>query len=358
MYKLAPPYLIDSWDNSGLQIGRENKEVKTILLALDLTPNVIKQAVSNNVNMIITHHPMLFKKIGSITTNDVKGKMIYDIINNDMVVFSAHTNLDVCENGVNDVLAQKLGLLNTEVLRKSYEEKLYKLTVYVPKGHADKVRRAITEAGGGWIGNYSHCTYNLNGIGTFMARENTNPFIGEQNRIEEVEEIRIETIVKHSILDTVINAMIDAHPYEEVAYDVYPLINRGIEYGYGRVGNLEKETDLKTFVELVKTEFKCDSVRIYGDLNKKIKRVAVCGGSGGDFIADAKRKRADVYITADIKYHDAQLMQELDIALIDANHYDTEKVILPYLKEYLQNNLDSKVKILISDDNSAPFTVK
>jgi dinuclear metal center YbgI/SA1388 family protein len=357
IYELAPRILIDSWDNTGLQLGREDKEVSKVLLTLDLTREAVNDAINHNVDMIITHHPVFFDKIKSLTANSNKGKVIYDIIKNDIVVLSAHTNLDVCIGGVNDVLANLFELNDISILKKTYQEKLFKLVVYVPDDYSERVRDAISNEGAGWIGNYSHCTYNLKGIGTFMPREGTNPFIGSTGKLEEVKETRIETIVKESIVKNVIDKMIEAHPYEEVAYDIYPLVNAGKAYGYGRIGYLKEEIDLKTFANTVKDKLNCNDIRVYGDLNKRIRKVAVCGGSGGDFVEEAKRKGADVYITGDIKYHTGQLSKELDMVIIDAGHYNTERIILPYLKGYLEKIFNKDIEVIISDINSAPYTV-
>lgn len=355
--KMAPPYLIDSWDNCGLELGTEHKEVRRLLLALDITNEVVKYAIENEIDMVISHHPVFFNNIKKLTRDDERGKMIYDIIKGDITVFSVHSNLDVCIGGVSDILADTIGLSNTEVLSKSYTEKLYKLVVFVPTEYGDKVRNAISEAGAGWIGNYSHCTFNLDGIGTFMPREGTNPFIGTYKNLERVKEVRIETIVRQNILKEAINQMLQAHPYEEVAYDIYPLYNKGVEYGYGRVGQLKQGIPLGNLGKLVKNKLNSTSVKIIGDINKEVRRVAVCGGSGGDFIKDAYNREADVFITSDIKYHQAQLAKELDLAIIDANHFNTEWIILPTLGKYLQHNLKEDVEIIISEHNSAPFLV-
>lgn len=357
MDKIAPSKLIDKWDNCGFQIGDINKKVNSIMLVLDVTEEVVQEAINKNVDLIISHHPVLFNPISRITLNDTKGKMLYDIIKHDIAVYSAHTNLDACKGGINDVLADILQLRNTRILSKLYEEKLYKLVVFVPETHAEEVRNAISESGGGWIGNYSHCTFNINGFGTFMPREGTNPFIGTKGKVEFVKEIRIETIVPEGILDKVVEEMIRIHPYEEVAYDIYPLNNEGFSYGYGRIGDLQEAVTLKKFAKYVKEKLDCKFVKVIGDVDKEIRKVAVCGGSGAEFIKIASKKGADVLVTGDIKYHEAQLAISLGLALIDANHYDTEKIILPYLKEYLQKEIGNKIDIFIFNFNSVPYEI-
>ena len=338
--RLAPPFLIDSWDNSGLQIGSTEKQVEKILVSLDLSKNTLKKAIEEKVDMIVTHHPFLFTKLSHISLDDEKGQMIRDIIKNDITVFSIHTNLDMCEGGVNDVLCELLEISEAKPLSKFVTDRLYKIAVFVPRDYSEQVREALGASGAGFIGNYSHCTFSSNGTGRFLPREHTNPFIGTAGELEAVGEEKIETIVDEHKLQTVVSAMMKAHPYEEVAYDIYPLSNKGQLYGYGRVGNLDESITLKDFSKIVDDKLECNDLRIYGDLNKTIKKVAVCGGSGSSFIKDAYREGADVYITGDIKYHDAQLAQELGIILLDAGHFETEKPSIYSLQKYLNEHTD------------------
>lgn len=356
MNRWAPLYLIDSWDSTGFQIGDPNKDIKKILVSLDLDREVFEKAKKENIDMIITHHPLLFKPMAKITKEDYKGRLVYDLIKEDIVVYNAHSNLDLAIGGINDTLASLLNLRDIEVLEKVYEEKLYKIVVFVPRTHVEEVRNALGEAKAGWIGNYSHCTYNIDGIGTFMPREGTNPFIGSLNKLEKVEETRIETIVEKRNLNRVLNEMIKVHPYEEVAYDIYPLENTGAQYGYGRVGNIE-EIPLNRFLDKIKKELRLDKLRVYGDIDRKIKRVALCGGSGSDFIKSAYYKGADLYLTGDIKYHDGQLAKELGLLLVDGNHFDTEKIILPVVKEKLLQNIEEDIDIILYEKSTAPFVI-
>lgn len=344
MNKWALPNLIDEWDNTGFQIGDPNREVSKILISLDLDRDVVNKAIEEDVQMIITHHPIIFKPIKSIIYNSYKEKLIYDIIKKDIVVYNAHTNLDLAKGGVNDILANIFGLSSVEPLNDVHEEKLFKFVVFVPKSHAGVIRNILGEEGAGFIGNYSHCTYNIEGKGTFMPHEGTSPFIGEANKLEEVEEVRIETIVRQKDLNRVLKSVITAHPYEEVAYDIYPLFNKGEVYGYGRVGNIEKIAPDK-FLTMVMEKLEVNNIIIYGNIKEDITRIALCGGSGASFISDAFAKGAQVYITGDIKYHDAQYANELGLILIDAGHYHTEKVILPVIGRYLEKETGNSVHI-------------
>ena len=273
----APKYLIDEWDNTGFQIGDPNREVKKVLLSLDLTEKVFNKALEEKVDMVITHHPLIFKPLKSITRLDPKEKLIFDIIQKNIVVYNAHTNLDLATGGVNDTLADILEINNPRPLKIAYEEPLYKLVVFVPNSHRDQIRKVLGDEGAGWIGNYSPCTYNLEGVGTFMPLKGTNPYIGKINELEEVEETRIETIVEKKDLERVLTKVIQAHPYEEVAYDVYPLANEGKTFGYGRIGEIE-ETSLVNYLDKIKKRLDLKHLIVYGDMEKDIDKVALCGG--------------------------------------------------------------------------------
>ncbi len=352
----ANPSLIDSWDNTGFQIGDEDKKVNKILLSLDLDRKSLDMAIDGGYDMIINHHPLIFKPLKSINSSSPKGKMILDIIRNDIIVYNAHSNLDLAKNGVNDELANLIDLKDIKILRETVKENLVKLAVYTPKTHAGQVRKSLGDIGVGHIGDYSHCTFNGEGIGTFLPMENTNPYIGSIGKIEEVEEIKIETILREEDIDRVLTELMNVHPYEEVAYDLYPLLNKGESYGYGRIGEIE-EIELMDFAGFIKDALETENITIYGQQNRKIKRVALCGGSGSEFIIDAYKSGADVYITGDIKYHDAQLAHELGLTIIDAGHYHTEKVILPVIKKYLKDKIDKSMEVKVLMEPGLPYKV-
>lgn len=351
MEQWAPPYLIDEWDNTGFQLGDMEKEVNKIIVALDLDRQVLKEALEEKAEMIITHHPLIFKPLKAIRKQNYKESLIMDLIREDIVVYNAHTNLDLAVDGVNDELAKLLNLKNVQPLKVNYVEPLYKFVVFVPKSHASTIREVLGNEGAGFIGNYSHCTYNVEGIGTFMPLEGTSPYIGELNKLEEVEEIRIETIVEKKALKRVVAKVLEHHPYEEVAYDIYPLENKGKSFGYGRVGEIAR-TKLAEYLDLVKRQLNLDKLIVYGNLDKEISKVAVCGGSGATFIHDAYLKGADVYITGDVKYHDSQYANELGLTIVDAGHFDTEKVILPVIKKYIEEKTQKAVTVKVYDKSS------
>lgn len=349
----APKSLAYDWDPIGLQVGNISQQTKNVLVTLDVFESVVDEAIENDVNLIIAHHPLLFNAVQSIDLNTPKGKIIEKLIKHDITVYAAHTNLDIAEGGVNDLLSDALNLSNVQPLVPFKAEKLFKLVVFVPHTHVEEVRNALSEKGAGFIGNYSHCTFQTAGQGTFMPLEGTNPYIGKQDILEVVEEMKIETIVEESILSDVLEAMQSAHPYEEVAYDVYPLQQTGKTYGLGRVGNLKEPTQFADFIDLVKESFQMKHVRAVGDINKQIERVAIVGGSGEKFIHDALKKKADVYITGDLTFHQAQDAEQLGLLVIDAGHY-IEKIMKRGVASFIESSFPG-LTVIQSTVNTDPF---
>lgn len=351
----APKKFAYDWDNVGLQVGSYDSEVKRVLISLDVLNNVVDEAIEKDIDLIIAHHPLLFKPLNQINFSTPKGNIIKKLIKHNISVYASHTNLDIAEGGVNDLLSDALNLQEKQSLIPFYTEQLIKLAVFVPISHVDEVRHALSEAGAGYIGNYSHCTFQTKGEGTFMPREGTNPFTGTQNKLEIVDELKIETIVKQSDLSKVIQAMEKAHPYEEVAYDLYPLMNEGKQYGLGRIGTLNKKVTLEQFCNTVKNAFNCSKLKVTGDLSKQIQKVAIVGGSGEKFIHQAKQQDADVYITGDMTFHHAQDAMEMGLAVIDSGHY-IEEIMKQATKDYLQNKFSNDgVQFLVSNKNTNPF---
>lgn len=354
MEEFAPTRLAEDWDNVGLMVGSYDDDVNKIMVCLDVTPQVIEVAESNSVNMIISHHPLIFKGLKRINRQDFKGRMIMDLIKKGINVYSAHTNLDVTDGGVNEQLAHVLGLKYLKNLKHYRTERLLKLVVFVPKDSADKVREVLGKAGAGWIGNYSDCTFNTEGIGTFRPLDGTKPYIGSKGNLEKVEECRVETVVSERIIDKVVSAMIRAHPYEEVAYDIYPLELSGKKYGLGYVGEIDCATSLDNLAEIVKSKLKTPKVRVIGNLEKEVKKVAVYCGSFGNEIIGAVKSKADVLVTGDVKYHDASDMMQMGMCVIDAGHFSTEKIIVPRLVEVLKERFKN-LEILSDNVEVDPF---
>jgi dinuclear metal center YbgI/SA1388 family protein len=352
----APLYLVEEWDNSGLQVGNLKNEVNRVLLSLDVTERTIEKAIENKCELIITHHPFLFNPVSSIDFSSTKGKFIEKLIKANINVYSAHTNLDITNEGVNDILANIIGIKNEKVLKSTVYDYLYKIVVYLPKTHERNILNALSSSGAGFIGNYSDCSFSSIGVGRFKPLEGSNPFIGELNEVEEVEEVRIEAIVTKKILHKTIYEVKKAHPYEEVALDIIKLENLNEQYGYGRVGDIDP-ISFNEALDRIKSSLGTQNLIVYGGKDIQIKRIAVCGGSGSDFIVDAKRENADLYLTADIKYHDAQLAKELNMVLIDAGHFYTEKPILNKLKEVIEEKLDNNIECIIFEDPSYCYDV-
>ncbi len=333
----SPDYLAESYDNVGLLIGSKSRDISRVMVCLDVTMDVVEEAIKKGVDLIVSHHPIIFRGIKKIVSDDVKGNIIYKLIQNNISVYSAHTNLDTTFGGVNDFLAQALNLKNISNLKKHWIEKIYKVIVYVPAESVEEVRTAMCDKGAGWIGNYSNCTFMTKGIGTFMPLEGTNPYIGQKGNLEKVDEYRLETIVPEAKLRDVINVMKRSHPYEEVAYDIFDMKIGGKEYGLGKVGNLKNPLSLEEFITNVKNKLEVDKVRLIGDVNKKINKVAVfCGSFDNDF-APVLKQKADVLVTGDIKYHDAMDMLDAGLCVIDAGHFNTEKVLISRVVELISN---------------------
>lgn len=355
--RFAPKSLAMEGDKIGLQIGTLSKPIKKIMITLDVLEEVVDEAIREQVDLIIAHHPVIYNPLKTVITDSPAGRIVAKCLKNEIAVYAAHTNLDVAQGGVNDLLAEALGLEKTEVLAPTYEDRLKKLAVYVPEDHAEHLRTILGQAGAGSIGNYSYCTFNSSGTGTFLPQDGANPFIGEKGKLEHVDEVKIESIFPASIQNKVISALLKAHPYEEPAYDIYPLDNIGEALGLGRIGYLKDDMTLKEFAEYVKTALDVKGVRVVGNLDSRVKKVAVLGGDGNKFWSKAKFKGADVYVTGDIYYHVAHDAMMEGLNMVDPGH-NVEKVMKQGVKCYLQNFLAEKkydTTIITSQIHTDPF---
>lgn len=328
----APIEDAESWDNPGFLVGDRNHEIHKVLVALDVIDPVIDEAVKIGADMIVTHHPIVFGAVKKVTTDTPLGTKLVRLIKNNIDHYAAHTNLDAAMGGTNDVFAELIGLNDVKVLDVTNKEKLYKYAVFVPENAADDVRRAIVNAGGGKTdGNYCGCTFSNKEVGRFTPLEGANPTIGEINREEEVNEVKIETVVSAKNLSAVINAVEKVHPYEEAAYDIIPLEKTGRQNGIGRYGVLEEETTLKELALKVKEVLGLDAVRVVGDLDTKITKVGLCTGSAIEYMKKVKAKGCQVFITSDMRYHESQKALDNGLVLIDATHFASENIIVPTL---------------------------
>lgn len=329
----APLPLQDGFDNAGLQVGLTDAEVTGVLLCLDVTEAVVDEAVALGCNLIVSHHPLIFSPLKRVTGNTYVERCVIKALANGIAIYSAHTNLDNAPGGVNYRIAAKLGLQNVKILVPK-EGALLKLSVYVPVAHADAVRSALFAAGCGNIGNYGSCSYNAVGYGTFEAGEGANPFCGSVGTLHKEEEVRIDTIMPAYIKGRVVKALLAAHPYEEPAFDIYPLQNSWDSVGAGIVGELPVAADETAFLQQVKGTFAVGSVRHTGLLGRAVKRVALCGGAGGSFAGAAVAAGADVYITGEARYHDLfNYAGKMLVAVI--GHYESEQFTMEIFKEII-----------------------
>jgi len=335
--ELAPTGLQKDWDNSGLQVGSRQWTTDKILLTLDVTPEVIEFAAAEKCGFILAHHPLLFRKLSKIDVSTAIGACIAGALTNRICIYAMHTNLDVIQGGVSDALTDLLNLKHIQVLDKGAGD-YCKLAVFVPDSHLEQVRRALGDAGAGWIGKYSHCSFAAPGRGQFLPRQGTRPWSGRPGELAEVSEHKLETIVQRSRLPSVLAAMLAVHPYEEAAYDIIPLENEA-QFGLGRIGLLPEPMSLRDLASLLGKLLDCAAVKICGEETRLIRKAAVCGGSGGDLVALAYHSGADVLVTGDIGHHSALEAAQLGLALIDPGHYCSEYPVMNVLESYLTINL-------------------
>jgi len=331
--KAAPPVLQESYDNAGLITGNASWDCTGIVCTLDATEEIVAEAKELNCNLIVAHHPIVFRALKKITGRNYVEKTIINAIKNDVAIYAIHTNLDNVIEGVNNKIADKLNLKNRQILL-SKENMLMKLFTFVPIDHAEKVRAAIFNAGAGFIGNYTECSFNAEGVGTFKAGENSNPFVGGKNVRHEENEIKIEVIFPSYLKNNIISALIKAHPYEEPAYDIINLSNDYGKTGSGLLGELQDEFSEVAFLLLLKNTFDLRVIRHTPLLQRPVKKIAVCGGAGSFLIDKARAAKADFYVTADVKYHEF-FDANGDIVIADIGHWESEQFTIELLYEVL-----------------------
>ena len=336
MEQLAPRSYAESWDNVGLMVGDRNAMVTGVLTTLDVKEETISYAIEHDCNLIISHHPLIFKGLKQLSCDTAQGRMIHKLIQHKIAVYSAHTNLDIAPGGLNDMLAERLGLIDVKGFIKTGEDALYKITTFVPENAADAVRHAMGSAGAGKIGNYEHCSFSIHGEGRFIGNEDSNPVIGEAGALTVATEVQVNAVVDGTHLSQVVEAMKEAHPYEEVAYEVVSLSEPKCSIQYlGRIGHLPNALNLDTFREWVQEALPEANIRFAGVAPQEIQSIALCSGAGAEFIKDAAHLHVDAYITGDVKYHDAQLAKELGLLVVDAGHFGTESIVARGLCDYL-----------------------
>ncbi len=352
-----PPATAWKGDNCGIQVGRTRSEIRNILLALDATLEVAQEAVARNANLIITHHPLLFHPLRSLTEESRAGEIAIYLAERKINLYAAHTNLDHVRGGVSFVMASLLGLHNVRTL-SPLPETLVKLAVFVPSSHLEKVAKAMHNAGGGRFTDYQECSFRSEGIGTFKGMDGAKPFIGTKGILEKTPEVKLEMPVEMWNLGATMTAMFREHPYEEVAYDISPLQNENKEYGLGAIGEFTRPLPQEKLLSLVKKVFGTPFLRYTGKTVKTIRKIAVCGGAGGELVSEAIRQHADAFITADLKYHGFQDAEQ-DILLIDAGHFETEYHVLPALAQRVREIIKKEKapsKVFITKKNTNPVS--
>lgn len=353
--KWSPKYLAMENDPIGLHVGTLNKKIERVLVTLDVNEEVVDEAIEKGAGLIIAHHPPIFRPLKNLQTDFPQGRLMEKLIKSDIAVYAAHTNLDVAVGGVNDLLATALGLQNTKVLVPTYEAELVKIAVFVPESHEESVREALAKAGAGAIGDYESCSYTLSGTGRFRPTNDADPYIGETGKMEVTAESKVEVVVRKNDKDRVIKAMISAHPYEEVAYDVLTLENKETAMGLGRVGTLETAMTLAEFANQAKQHLDVPALRVVGAADAVVKKVAVLGGDGNKYIQQAKRSGADVYVTGDLYFHVAQDAQDIGLNVIDPGHH-VEKVMIKGVVDHMSKQQPTwQCEFLPSETNTEPF---
>lgn len=351
LHNLAPLAYAEDFDNVGLLVGDKNEKVSGILVTLDTLETVVDEAIEKNCNLIVSFHPIIFKGLKKLTGKNYVERVVIKAIQNNIAIFSIHTALDNAFQGVNSIICDQLGLKNKKVLIPQ-SGTIKKLQTYVPKANAEALRTALFGAGAGDIGNYSSCSFNIEGEGTFKGNDNSNPVIGQRGLLHTEKEIAISVTFKKHLESNVLKALFESHPYEEVAYEISTLENTNQHIGIGMIGELENAMSTKECLEFIKTSMKTECIRHTKSLNKPIKRIAVLGGSGSFAISAAKAANADVLVTSDLKYHDF-FSAENTIVLADIGHYESEQFTKSFLVDYLSNKI-TNFAIILSNTNTNP----
>jgi dinuclear metal center YbgI/SA1388 family protein len=359
MESIAPSLLAEEWDNSGLQIGQKDWPVKKVRIALDPSPDVVDDACKHHADLLLTHHPLLFKALKSVNFSTPTGSILHKAVLHRLAIFSAHTNLDNAFGGVNDVLASKIGIHHLKPLKKNSKGGLggfedataYKLAVYVPAEYEDRILNALFETTAGNIGDYSCCSFRNQGKGTFCPGTSAKPFTGTIGEITHADEIRIEAVVSKSDLDAVIAHLRKQHPYQTMAYDVYPLLSYDESgTGTGRIGDLPETLTLAAFARKIKENLKLGYVKVAGDPDLQVKKAALCSGSGSSLMNVFFSSDAEVYISGDLHYHDAKDAEAEGRGLIDIGHFASEHLMVEILAE--------RIRQILSETGTADVTVE
>jgi dinuclear metal center YbgI/SA1388 family protein len=351
LHDLAPLAYAEDFDNVGLLVGDKNQSVSGILVTLDTLEAVVDEAIENKCNLIVSFHPIVFKGLKKLTGKTYVERVVIKAIQNNIAIFSIHTALDNSIEGVNSIICDQLGLKNKTILIPQ-SGTIKKLQTYVPKENAEKLRLALFNAGAGSLGNYESCSFNVNGEGTYLGNENSNPAIGKKGELHTETETAISVTFKKHLESMILKTLFDSHPYEEVAYEISTLENTNQHIGMGMIGELEEPMDENECLEFIKSKMNTQSIRHSILLNKPVKRIAVLGGAGSFAINAAKASNADILVTADLKYHDF-FSAENDIVLADIGHYESEQFTKTFLVDYLSKKI-TNFAVILSKTNTNP----
>ncbi|QTD37524.1 Nif3-like dinuclear metal center hexameric protein [Polaribacter batillariae] len=350
--KLAPLQYAEDFDNVGLLVGNYDLEVSGILVTLDTLEQTVEEAIAKNCNLIVSFHPIIFEGMKKFNGNSYVEKVVLKAIKNDIAIYATHTALDNSKNGVSAKMCEVLGLTNTKILMPK-KGIIKKLTTYIPSNNASTLRTALFNAGAGNIGNYDQCSFNTEGIGTYRGNESSNPVVGEKGKLHSEKETKISIVFESKNESKILNALQKNHPYEEIAYEITTTENVHQNIGMGMIGELPLEIEEKVFLQFLKQTMKTDCVRHSNFINKKIKKVAVLGGSGSFAISNAKKAGADAYVSADFKYHDF-FKAENQILLADIGHYESEQFTKNLLVDYLTKKF-TNFAIILSEKSTNPI---
>lgn len=346
----APPSFQESYDNSRLITGDKDWICSGAIVCLDALESVVEEAIEMKANLVIAHHPILFSGLKSLTGKNYIERCIIKAIKNDIAIYAIHTNLDNIRTGVNDKICDVLGLINRKILSPK-KDILKKLYTYAPLNAAEHVRSAIFESGAGHIGNYDQCSFNITGTGTFRAQQGAAPHIGKVGELKREEEVKIEVIFPSHLENKILENLRKSHPYEEVAYEIISLDNSA-EIGSGMIGDLESAQEVNDFLENVKKLFNCSLIKHTELVHRSITRVSVCGGSGSFLLNDAKRMKADIFISSDYKYHQF-FDADGSIIIADIGHYESEQFTMQLICDFLQEKF-TNFAVLLTKKNTNP----
>jgi dinuclear metal center YbgI/SA1388 family protein len=352
-----PPAWAAPGDHSGFEVGDPDTRVDLILVALEVTPGVLREAESHQASLLLTHHPLLYKPLAAVREDEPGGRLVSRLIRAGVALVSCHTNLDAAPGGLNDYLADRLELTDTRVLAATFREPLYKLAVFVPLGYEDRVRGALGDLGLGTIGRYSHCSFAARGQGAYQPLAGAEPFQGEVGSLSRAEEVRLEILAPESRLAAALSRLQEVHPYEEVAYDLYPLKNPGTTLGLGRVGSWPQPRRFPAVLSRVKEIFGVKTVAVWGAPPEKVQRLAVCGGSGGDLLDASLSQGAQLYVTGEVRHHQVPPTLPSGFAVLTVGHFASEVVFMdPWAKRLRGLFADGglEVRVQVARDQAPP----